>query len=110
MDWIIGGFSFVALVIAINALGRISRMQAQISRKMEGTLRAALGSLKKDADENAKLMKRMSDRILKTERRISLRQGAEVNARAEIAKLKKENQQLRSVQPKQAKPQLKVAY
>ena len=109
MDWILGGFSFVAVVIAISALRRITGMQAQISRKMEGTLRVALGRLKADADENAKLMKRMSDRILKIERRVSLSQRAEVNARAELTKLKKENQKLRAVMPKRPKPQLKVA-
>ena len=109
MDWIIGGFSFVAVIIAISALRRISGMQAQISRKMEGTLRAALGRLKADAEENAKLLKRMSDRILKIERRVSLSQRADVNARAEMAKLKKEDQKLRSVLPKRPQPQLKVA-
>ncbi len=60
------------------------------------SLRAALGALKVDADENAALLKRMSDRILELERRHERVQHSKANKEAELAKLRAENQRLRS--------------
>lgn len=96
MDWIIGVFTFVAIVISVSALRRISNMQVQITRKFEMTLRSALGALKNNADENDKLLKKMSDRILGLERTVNFNQRSEANKNAEISKLLKENQQLRN--------------
>ena len=75
-------------------------MQEQITRKFEMTLRSALGALKNDADENAELLKKMSDRILGLERKVNFNQRSEANKKAEISKLRKENQQLRNTQTK----------
>ncbi|NQU61174.1 MAG: hypothetical protein HQ512_08600 [Rhodospirillales bacterium] len=109
MDWIIGISSLIAMIIAISALSRISRMQSQISRKMEGTLRAALGTLKADANENAKLLKKMSDRILEIEGKFNRNRHVEANKTAEIIKLRKENQKLRERKESQGFPARRVA-
>jgi len=97
------------MIIASSALMRISKMQAQISRKMEGTLRAALGNLKADADENARILKKMSDRILKMEGRFNQNRHIEANKTAEIIKLRKENQKLREKKEGRGFPARSVA-
>ncbi|MFQ5763810.1 MAG: hypothetical protein ACE5GT_02685 [Rhodospirillales bacterium] len=95
MDWIVGIASLVAMVIATAALRRISQMQAEISRKFEIALRSALGHLKADAEENAKLIKTMSERILAVEKKVDQSKHAQANKQAEIDKLKAENRRLR---------------
>ena len=64
VDWVIGAAALIALVIAIGANRRISNMRDEGSRRIEVSLKSAIGILKADADENAQLLKRMSDQIL----------------------------------------------
>lgn len=104
MDWIVGIASLIALVIATAALRRISQMQAEITRKFEMTLRSALGHLKTDAEENAKLIKAMSERILAVEKKVDRSKHAEANKRAEISKLKAENKRLRETSAAGGRP------
>ncbi len=100
MDWIVGISAFIAVVVSVSALLRIGNMQTQIMKKFDLTLRSALGALKTDSDENAQLLKRISSRILELEKRVSRQQHSEANKKAEISKLRKENQRLKSVQGK----------
>lgn len=103
MDWIIGVIAVIALVIATSTMWRMSNAQAQLTKKLDVSLRAALGALKVDADENAALLKRMSDRILDLERRHENAHHSKANKEAELAKLRAENQRLRSKPMNQGK-------
>ena len=96
MDWVIGAAALLALAIAIGANRRISNMRDEVSRRIEISLKSAIGILKADADENAQLLKRMSDRILKMEKRLVQAQHSEANKKAELTKLRTENKHLRS--------------
>ncbi len=96
MDWVIGAAALFALVIAIGANRRISNMRDEVSRRIEASLKSAIGILTADADENAQLLKRMSDRILKMEKRLVQAQHSEANKNAELTKLRTENKRLRS--------------
>lgn len=96
MDWVIGAVALIALTIAIGANRRIRNMRDEVSRRIEVSLKAAIGVLKADADENAQLLKRMSDRILKMEKRLVQFQHSEANKKAELKKLRTENKNLRS--------------
>lgn len=96
MDWVIGAAALIALVIAIGANRRINKMRDEVSRRIEVSLKSAIGILKADADENAQLLKRMSDRILKMEKRQVQAQHSEANKKAELTKLRTENKRLRS--------------
>ncbi len=96
MDWVIGAAALIALVIAIGANRRINNMRDEVSRRIEVSLKSAIGILKADADENAQLLKRMSDRILKMEKRQVQVQHSEANKKAELTKLRTENKRLRS--------------
>ena len=95
MDWVLGSFALIALVIALGALRKISNMQEQIARKVEGTFRQALGALRSNADETDKMLKSMSARILDVEDSVYRSQSAGANAQAELEKLRKENVRLR---------------
>ncbi len=96
MDWVIGAAALIALVIAIGANRRISNMRNEVSRRIEVSLKSAIGILKADADENAQLLKRMSDRILKMEKRLVQAQHSKANKKAELTKLRTEKKHLRS--------------
>ena len=96
VDWIIGVIAVIAFVIATSTMWRMGNAEAQLTKKLEVSVRAALGALKVDADENAALLKRMSDRILELERRQESAQHSKANKEAELAKLRAENKQLRS--------------
>ncbi len=96
VDWVIGAAALIALVIAIGANRRISNMRDEVSRRIEISLKSAIGILKADADENAQLLKRMSDRILKMEKRLVQAQHSEANKKAELTKLRTENKNLHS--------------
>ncbi len=103
VDWIIGVIAVIALVIATSTMWRMSNAQAQLTKKLDVSLRAALGALKVDADENAALLKRMSDRILDLERRHENAHHSKANKEAELAKLRAENKRLRSKPMNQGK-------
>ena len=93
----------IAFVIATSTMWRMGNAEAQLTKKLEVSVRAALGALKVDADENAALLKRMSDRILELERRHERAQHSKANKDAELAKLRAENQRLRSKPMNQGK-------
>jgi len=95
MDWIVGAIASIAFVIATTALYRISNIPAEILRKVETALKAAIGVLKADAEENAKLLKQYSDRILEVERRVETGLSAKANTSAELTKLRADNEKLR---------------
>ena len=103
VDWIIGVIAVIAFVVAASTMWRMGNAQAQLTKKLDVSLRAALGALKADADENAALLKRMSDRILELERRHERAQHSKANKEAELAKLRAENQRLRSKPMNQGK-------
>ena len=96
VDWVIGAAALIALVIAIGANRRISNMRDEVSRRIETSLKTAIGVLKADGEENAQLLKRMSDRILKMEKRLVQAQHSDANKKAELRKLRTENKHLRS--------------
>jgi septal ring factor EnvC (AmiA/AmiB activator) len=95
MDWVLGSFALISVVIALGALRKIATMQEQVARKVEGTFRQTLGALKTNADETDKMLKSMSDRILKIEDKVNRSQSKNVNTNAELMKLRKENARLR---------------
>ena len=86
MEWVVGTFAIISIVIAVSALRKIGNMQAEISRKLEGNLRQALGALRANADENDKLLKKMSDRLL-ARRDATAQRGRLINRCEEIADL-----------------------
>ena len=95
MDWIVGVIATIAFVIATTALFRTNNIPAEVLRKVEIALKAAIGMLKADAEENAKLLKQYSDRILEVERRVESGLSTKANASAELTKLRGENEKLR---------------
>ena len=95
MEWIIGAIASIAFVLATAALIRGNNIPAEILRKVEIQLKAAIGMLKADADENAQLLKQYSDRILEVERRVETGLSAKANQSAELTKLRAENEKLR---------------
>ena len=107
MEWVVGTFAIISIVIAVSALMKISNMQAQISRKLEGTFRQALGALRTNADETDKLLKKMSDRILALEDKVNRTQHSKANTKAELSKLRNENVKLREKSVAAGKPKKK---
>ena len=95
MDWIVGVIATIAFVIATTALFRIGNIPAEIQRKVEISLKAAIGMLRADAEENAKLLKQYSDRILEVERRVESGLSTKANTSAELTKLRADNEKLR---------------
>ncbi len=96
MDWIVGAIASIAFVIATTALFRTTNIPAEILRKVEQQLKAAIGLLKADAEENAKLLKQYSDRILELERRVESGLTTKANTSAELTKLRADNEKLRA--------------
>ena len=96
MDWIVGAIASIAFVIGTTALFRLNNIHVEILRKVEITLKTAIGMLKADADENAKLLKQYSDRLLELEKRVEGGLHTDANKSAEINKLKGENDKLRN--------------
>jgi len=92
----IGSVAGIAFALAVGALYRTSNMQAEVVRKVDLMVRSALGVLKADSEENAQILKRMSDRILALERKIDQSQHSSANKQAEITKLRAENERLRA--------------
>jgi hypothetical protein len=39
MDWVLGSFALISVVIALGALRKIATMQEQVAKKVEGTFR-----------------------------------------------------------------------
>ena len=95
MDWIVGAIASIAFVIGTTALYRTGNVYEAILEKVGMILKAAIGRLMIDADENAKLLKQYSDRLLELERRIESGLHADANKSAELNKLRTENERLR---------------
>ncbi|GEM_PF-4773338 len=95
MDWIVGAIASIAFVIATTAMFRVTNIPAEILRKVEAALKAAIAKLTADADENAKLLKQYSDRILEIERRVESGLSTKANTSAELTKLRADNEKLR---------------
>ena len=58
VDWILGVIAVIAFVIATATMWRMGNAEAQLTKKVDVSLRTALGALKADADENAALFKK----------------------------------------------------
>jgi len=95
MEWIIGAIASIAFVIATTALFRTNNIPGEILRKVEAALKAAIARMAADSEENAKLLRQYSDRILEVERRVESGLTSKVNASAEITKLRADNEKLR---------------